>query len=195
MTEDCLLTGPSSPRTRPTRSRRSRASSSASITAGSTGSVPLGDADQPLRPGRQLPPQEFPRAAGAHPALPRGAKRARPRSSPGARAPRGGSSCTWTTWPTPARSSSGQDNPPDWINVGTGTDVTIRELTEIVARRRGSGAGSPGTPRCPTARPQAPRRLEAGRPSAGRRRSGCATAIGRAYQSFLAENRSGVLRL
>ncbi len=26
-----------------------------------------------------------------------------------------------------------QDNPPDWINVGTGSDVTIRELTEIVA--------------------------------------------------------------
>jgi GDP-L-fucose synthase len=25
------------------------------------------------------------------------------------------------------------DNPPDWINVGTGTDVTIRELTETVA--------------------------------------------------------------
>ncbi|MEO6246175.1 MAG: GDP-L-fucose synthase, partial [Opitutaceae bacterium] len=24
-------------------------------------------------------------------------------------------------------------NPPDWINVGTGTDVTIRELTECVA--------------------------------------------------------------
>jgi GDP-L-fucose synthase len=25
------------------------------------------------------------------------------------------------------------DNPPDWINVGTGTDVTIKELTESVA--------------------------------------------------------------
>jgi GDP-L-fucose synthase len=25
------------------------------------------------------------------------------------------------------------NNPPDWINVGTGTDVTIRELTELVA--------------------------------------------------------------
>ena len=26
-----------------------------------------------------------------------------------------------------------QVNPPDWINVGTGTDVTIKELTEVVA--------------------------------------------------------------
>src|SRR5262249_26035482 len=25
------------------------------------------------------------------------------------------------------------ENPPDWINVGTGTDVTIRELAEMVA--------------------------------------------------------------
>jgi len=27
----------------------------------------------------------------------------------------------------------GQSNPPDWVNLGTGTDVTIRELTETVA--------------------------------------------------------------
>lgn len=27
----------------------------------------------------------------------------------------------------------GMENPPDWINVGTGTDVTIKELTETVA--------------------------------------------------------------
>jgi GDP-L-fucose synthase len=26
------------------------------------------------------------------------------------------------------------ENPPDWINVGTGVDVTIRELTELVAK-------------------------------------------------------------
>ncbi|HEY1109436.1 MAG TPA: GDP-L-fucose synthase [Opitutaceae bacterium] len=29
------------------------------------------------------------------------------------------------------------ENPPDWINVGTGTDVTIRELTETVAKVTG----------------------------------------------------------
>ncbi|MDP3073224.1 MAG: GDP-L-fucose synthase [Opitutaceae bacterium] len=32
------------------------------------------------------------------------------------------------------------ENPPDWINVGTGTDVTIRELTETVA----AAVGYPG---------------------------------------------------
>jgi GDP-L-fucose synthase len=25
------------------------------------------------------------------------------------------------------------DNPPDWVNVGTGQDITIRELAELVA--------------------------------------------------------------
>lgn len=30
-----------------------------------------------------------------------------------------------------------QDNPPDWINVGTGVDVTIKELTELVAETVG----------------------------------------------------------
>ena len=29
------------------------------------------------------------------------------------------------------------ENPPDWINVGTGVDVTIRELTELVAKCTG----------------------------------------------------------
>lgn len=31
------------------------------------------------------------------------------------------------------------DHPPDWINVGTGTDVSIRELTECVAAVTGFG--------------------------------------------------------
>ena len=30
-----------------------------------------------------------------------------------------------------------QENPPDWINVGTGVDVTIKELTELVAEATG----------------------------------------------------------
>ena len=36
------------------------------------------------------------------------------------------------------------DNPPDWINVGSGTDVTIKELTETVAAVTGSPARSSG---------------------------------------------------
>ena len=29
------------------------------------------------------------------------------------------------------------ENPPDWINVGYGTDVTIREVAELIARVTG----------------------------------------------------------
>ena len=31
----------------------------------------------------------------------------------------------------------GMENPPDWINVGSGSDVTIRELAELIARVTG----------------------------------------------------------
>jgi len=41
------------------------------------------------------------------------------------------------------------ENPPDWINVGYGSDVTIRELAELIARItgfRGEIAWDPGKP-------------------------------------------------
>lgn len=41
------------------------------------------------------------------------------------------------------------ENPPDWINVGYGSDVTIRELAELIARITGFGgeiAWDPGKP-------------------------------------------------
>jgi len=48
------------------------------------------------------------------------------------------------------------ENPPDWINVGTGTDVTIRELTELVA----SVTGYRGTITWDTSKPDGtPRKL------------------------------------
>ena len=55
--------------------------------------------------------------------------------------PLDGSSCTSTTWPTPAssswnapeRSSTRVGGDLDHINVGTGTDLTIRELAELIA--------------------------------------------------------------
>jgi hypothetical protein len=63
------------------------------------------DADEPLRPERQLRSGDQPRAPGAHPSIPRG--ETGPASQPshsGARARPAVSSCTWTTWPTPASS-------------------------------------------------------------------------------------------
>ena len=96
--------------------------------------LPLRDADQPLRPRRQLPSAELARAARAHPPVPRG--------EDSRRAPK---VTAWGTG-TPRREFLHVDDLADacafllrtresarLINVGTGTDVTIRELTELVA--------------------------------------------------------------
>ena len=86
------------------------------------------------------------------------------------------------------------EDPPDWINVGSGVEVTIRELTAAVAAAAGfSGkivwdATKPdGTPR---------KLLDVSRLGAlgWRARIGLEEGIARTYASFLAERSAGVLR-
>jgi len=86
------------------------------------------------------------------------------------------------------------DNPPDWINVGTGTDVTIRELTERVAATVGYegqiewDASKPdGTPR---------KLLDVSRMSAlgWRARTSLEDGLRQTYASYLAEKAAGTLR-
>ena len=85
-------------------------------------------------------------------------------------------------------------NPPDLINVGTGTDVTIRELTEIVAAAVGFkgkivwDASKPdGTPR---------KLMDVSRLSAlgWKARVGLREGVAKTYASFLAELAAGSLR-
>jgi GDP-L-fucose synthase len=85
-------------------------------------------------------------------------------------------------------------DPPDWINVGTGTDVTIRELTELVAAVVGFrgrivwDASKPdGTPR---------KLLDMSKLNALGWKAGTSLREGleRTYASFLAEKAAGTLR-
>lgn len=85
-------------------------------------------------------------------------------------------------------------NPPDLINVGTGTDVTIRELTEIVAAVVGFtgrivwDASKPdGTPR---------KLMDVGKLTAlgWRARTALRDGVAATYASFLAEQAAGTLR-
>ena len=156
----------------------------------------LGDADQPLRPGRQLRPPELARAAGADAQVPR-------RRS--CRAARGR---VWGTG-SPRREFLHVDDLADaclflmrhydedgHINVGTGEDLSIRELAETIARGRPPGGDvvfdttkPDGTPRklldvracTPSAGATAPRSQKASRPPIGgssttrRSRAGCST--------------------
>ena len=87
-----------------------------------------------------------------------------------------------------------QDNPPDWINVGTGTDVTIKELTEAVAEITGfkgkilwDSSKPDGTPR---------KLMDVSRlTSLGwRARIALRAGLEKTYASFLAEQSAGALR-
>jgi GDP-L-fucose synthase len=88
----------------------------------------------------------------------------------------------------------GLENPPDWINVGTGTDVTIRELTESVAAVTGyrgritwDATKPDGTPR---------KLMDVSRLTAlgWRAKLGLREGLEKTYASFLAEKAAGTLR-
>jgi GDP-L-fucose synthase len=85
-------------------------------------------------------------------------------------------------------------NPPDWINVGTGTDVTIKELTECVAAVTGFqgriawDASKPdGTPR---------KLMDVSRLAnlGWKAKIGLREGVAKTYASFLAEQSAGKLR-
>lgn len=86
------------------------------------------------------------------------------------------------------------ENPPDWINVGTGTDVSIRELTELVAEV----VGFTGRIAWDTSKPDGtPRKLmDVSRLTAlgWRARIGLREGVQRTYASFVAEKAAGTLR-
>jgi GDP-L-fucose synthase len=87
-----------------------------------------------------------------------------------------------------------QSNPPDLINIGTGTDVTIKELTELVAEVTGfkgritwDSTKPDGTPR---------KLMDVSRLSAlgWKARVGLREGVQKTYESFLAEKAAGTLR-
>jgi len=87
-----------------------------------------------------------------------------------------------------------QDNPPDLVNIGTGTDVTIRELTEVVAQVTGfkgqitwDSSKPDGTPR---------KLMDVSRLTTlgWKARIGVREGVEKTYASFLAEQAAGNLR-
>jgi GDP-L-fucose synthase len=88
----------------------------------------------------------------------------------------------------------GRDNPPDWINVGTGTDVTIRELTELVAKATGYAGRISWDATKPDGTPR--KLLDVSSLSAlgWKARIALGEGIASTYQSFLREKQSGAFR-
>jgi len=87
-----------------------------------------------------------------------------------------------------------QDNPPDLLNIGTGTDVTICELTELVAQV----TGFKGQIKWDATKPDGtPRKLMDVSKLAGlgwRAKIGLGVGVAKTYASFLAEEAAGTLR-
>ncbi|PTY05911.1 GDP-fucose synthetase [Opitutaceae bacterium EW11] len=85
-------------------------------------------------------------------------------------------------------------NPPDWINVGTGTDVTIKELTETVAEV----TGFKGKITWDVSKPDGtPRKLMDVSRLTGlgwKAKIGLREGVAKTYASFLEEKASGSLR-
>lgn len=88
----------------------------------------------------------------------------------------------------------GLENPPDWVNLGTGTDVTIKELTETVA----SVTGYAGKIEWDATKPDGtPRKLMDVSRLSGlgwSAKTPLREGIEKTYQSFLAESAAGTLR-
>lgn len=86
------------------------------------------------------------------------------------------------------------EDPPDWINIGTGTDVTIRELTERVAAVTGFRGRIVWDPTKPDGTPR--KLLDVSQLTAlgWRARIGLREGLGKAYASYLAEKKAGTLR-
>jgi GDP-L-fucose synthase len=86
------------------------------------------------------------------------------------------------------------DNPPDWINVGTGVDVTIKELTETVAAVTGFGGRIVWDRTKPDGTPR--KLMDVSRLAAlgWRAAIDLGTGVERTHASFLAEQAAGTLR-
>jgi GDP-L-fucose synthase len=87
-----------------------------------------------------------------------------------------------------------QDNPPDWINVGTGTDVTIKELTEAVAAVTGFTGRIAWDHNKPDGTPR--KLMDVSRLTAlgWRARTNLRDGIAQTYASFLAETAADTRR-
>jgi GDP-L-fucose synthase len=88
-----------------------------------------------------------------------------------------------------------QEGPPDWINVGTGVDVTIRELTEIVAEATGYKGKITWDATMPDGTPRKLLDVSTLSTLGWTAKIALRAGIASTYQSFLAEKKAGVLRV
>jgi len=86
------------------------------------------------------------------------------------------------------------DNPPDWVNVGTGLDVTIREAAELVAETVGYRGRIVQDPTKPDGSPRKLLDVSRLRATGWTPKYNLRDGLRATYQSFLQEKANGTLR-
>jgi GDP-L-fucose synthase len=86
------------------------------------------------------------------------------------------------------------ENPPDWVNVGTGTDVTIKELTETVAQVTGFTGRIVWDSSKPDGTPRKLMDVSLLANLGWRAKVALRDGVQKTYASFLAEKAAGILR-
>ncbi len=86
------------------------------------------------------------------------------------------------------------ENPPDWINVGTGVDVTIKELTEIVAEVTGFGGKIVWDSSKPDGTPRKLMDVSKLTALGWKASTNLRDGVEKTYRSFLSEQSAGTLR-
>ena len=87
------------------------------------------------------------------------------------------------------------ENPPDWVNVGSGVEVTIRELAEIVKDAVGYQGKIVLDPSHPDGTPRKLLDISLIRSTGWEPKIPLAEGIRRTYADFLTETKSGTIRL
>ncbi len=85
-------------------------------------------------------------------------------------------------------------DPPDWVNVGTGSDVSIRELTETVAAVTGFSGRITWDASKPDGTPRKLMDVSRLQSRGWSPRIGLRSGIERTYADFLGQQRAGILR-
>ncbi|QDV63169.1 GDP-L-fucose synthase family protein [Crateriforma conspicua] len=88
----------------------------------------------------------------------------------------------------------GVNDPPDWVNVGTGVDQTILDLAKLVAETVGFEGKIETDPSRPDGTPVKCTNVDRLQASGWRHRVDLAEGLRRTYEAFLAEQSAGQLR-
>ena len=195
MPEDCLLTSPLEPPMRPMRLRKSPDSKCANTTRAARSSLPFRDADQPLWSRRQLSCGELPRDSSASPPFSRSKGcRLTFRHHLGNRNALSRVSSRGRPFEACFHLLS-LANPPDWVNVGTGSDLTILDLAKLVAKTVGYSGEILTDPSKPDGTPKKLLDISKIKNTGWSPKVPFEDGLHAAYQDFLASLESGAARL